>query len=143
MDIPYYHPSLLIKGSKINIRIDERNKYNKTEVAIVIEGNREGFISFANMINVYSVNLYNSFKISNFDFVNSSIDLTITEKDDCLFRYGTIIKSNIYNEYIWEISEDGLFRIFSLIHSLGYANKELHLDEGVEDFEISIYCVVE
>ena len=140
MNVPYFPNNLILENSIINIYFDNTSNYNHTNSCIVIEGNREGFISFASMINVYSANIYMSIPLTDFSFVKAEFKIEINEDDNYFQLLGIV--SKVANNYIWNISRDGIVRLFSLLHSLGYANNELHLDDDLDESEISVYCVV-
>jgi hypothetical protein len=135
-------PSLLIyPESEINIYFDETLRPNMTLTSLVIEGNRYGFLSLSHLINVYGAYLCDPIFINDFPFVKSLLVIGITEDPKVSFLYGKVIRENEHS-FKWMISETNLFVVVGLIHSLGYANDELHLDEGLQPNDISVYCVV-
>jgi hypothetical protein len=133
--------SLIYPESEIYIYCDETLQPNTTFASIVIEGNRFGFLSLSHLINIYSSYLCDPIIINEFPFVKSLVAIEITEDPKVLFPYGKVNEEE-ENFFTWRISETNLFVVTGLLHSLGYANDELHLDEGLQPNEISVYCVV-
>ena len=131
---------LLLPNSKISIYCEDNNQINKTNRCVIIEGNRSGFISLANLINVYSSYLFDKIFITDFPFVESNFRFFISEELELKFDSSVImINENLLK---WQLTEFKLFETICLLHSLGYANSELHLDEGLRTSDISVYCVV-
>lgn len=141
MDQVKYPDSLILLNADINIFFENNSHYNKTRACIVVEGNQNGFLSLSNLINVYNVYLYDKIVITEFPFVHSNIKLEIIEETDSEFSNGYILKENDRN-FKWKISETNLFMITGMLHSLGYANNELHFDADLKQSDISVYCIV-
>jgi len=141
MESVQYPESLIYPDSKIEIYFENKQQLNRTGKSIVIEGTRFGFLSLSNLINVYNAYLCNPIILTDFNFVYSEIVLKINKRDNVSLPEGRILKS-LDSIYIWEISELNLFVVTGLLHSLGYANQELHLDTDLTFNEISVYCVV-
>jgi hypothetical protein len=133
--------SLISLDSEINIYFEENLHPNRTKSSVVIEGNRSGFLSLSHLINVYNVYLYDPIKLSEFSFVHSAFCFCIKQDEKVLVSTGIVVKEN-KGEFKWMISETNLFVVTGLLHSLGYANDELHLDEALHTNEISVYCLV-
>jgi hypothetical protein len=135
------YPGLLINpDSEINIYFEEKVGVNKTRTSVIIEGSRNGFLSLSNMINVYSAYLYDPIVITDFPFVTSPFKFEIVEDLD-LLPSGYVIRENKAH-FKWKISEIHLCVVICMLHSLGYANNELHLDTDLKPNDISVYCVV-
>ena len=135
-----YPNSLVYPNSEINIYFENKALVNKTRGAVIIEGNRNGFLSLSNLINVYNVYLYDPIVITDFPFVTAQFRFEITE-DFNLLPSGLVISEN--KEHLkWKISETNLCVVICMLHSLGYANNELHLDTDLKPSDISVYCIV-
>ncbi|MDP4254964.1 MAG: hypothetical protein Q8938_13215 [Bacteroidota bacterium] len=141
MEEPYFPKSLIHIDSHLEIFWEEDGKLNSTKSSVVIQGNREGFLSLANMINVYNVYLFQEINISDFPFVSSSFKFCIFQDESVQPSTGIVIREPI-GILKWMISETNLFVVTGLLHSLGYANNELHFDNGLKYNDISLYCIV-
>ena len=136
------YPNILIyPESEISIYFEAKIRVNKTETSVIIEGNQEGFLSLSNLINVYNVYLYNNIVITDFAFVRSDLIFEIVEEIDLSLPNGYVLRES-KKHFEWKISETNLFVVTGMIHSLGYANNELHLDTGLQPSDISVYCIV-
>jgi hypothetical protein len=80
--------------------------------------------------------------LKTYSFVTSEIDLHIIEDNDVDLSHGIVMLKDKAT-FFWKISEQNIFTIICSIHSLGYANDELHLDAEKQKDEISVYFVVE
>lgn len=132
---------LIFPKSYITIYFDNKRNFNSTKQSIVIEGSRNGFLSLANLLNVYNVYLYSPIILTEFPFVKSTIVFEISANNNVSLPNGKVIEDN-QSKYIWLLSETSVFVITCLLHSLGYANNELHLDSDLQPGDISVYCVV-
>lgn len=133
---------LIFANSSISIDYDNSIKPNKTNEAIIISGNENGFLSLAHLINVYNVYLIGPIIITEFPFVQSALTIEIIEDNNLSeLPDGKVIRK-IQDKVQWLISETAIFTVTGLLHSLGYANKELHLDDAMGEEETSVYCVV-
>jgi len=136
-----YPESLIYRDGKITVYYEDSIQVNKTKRAIIIEGNQNGFLSLANLINVYTSYLYTEIVLTDFSFVKSKFKFEIAEDSSIESTDGHIIMGN--SQYVkWKISEINLCVLICSLHSLGYANSELHLDTDSRPDEISVYCVV-
>lgn len=137
-------PSDLIwSNSEIDIEFAEGCYLNKTRSSIVIEGTRNGFLSFANCL-IYFVNaLETELDLRDLPFVKASVDLRLRINDgvDDLWDEKVLFNPDSRG-YTWEMSEATSNSILVGIHSLGHLNDELHLDRDKTESDISIYCVV-
>ena len=140
MEEVQYPKSLIFPASEIKIDFENKSTVNRTQSSIIIEGNPNGFLSFSNIINVYSAYLYDPIVVTQFPFVQSSLKFEIIE-DDNLFVSGFVIKESA-SHFKWKISEINLCQVICHLHSLGYANKELHFDTDLQVSDISVYCVI-
>ena len=134
-------PSILIfQGARLQITFEDTNPSNRTSREIMIMGNREGFLSLANTL-IFCVNdLVDVIPLHEMQFVTSDFNLLIAV-DEANISRGGIVEPNA-NGFIWSFSEDALCLTATNIHSLGYANPELHLDSDKLFEDISVYCVV-
>ena len=134
--------SLVFENSRIIISYNTSNKLNSTNTAIVISGNENGFLSLSNSLIYASNMLEEQIRLEELPFVKSSSKVHIIIDDDIKNVHGYIIKIN-ENEFEWLLSEVNMDVVSSAIHSLGYVNKELHFDSGMDESETSVYCVVD
>lgn len=134
--------NLTFEGSSLTISFEKEAKLNSTKSTIVIQGTRAGFLSLTNAIFFYLNDLSDVIEFNKLPYITSSINLTI-EPDESLegLSYGTINQSTD-QQFVWRMSEAEICRVASEVHSLGYVNNELHLDEAKKPGEISVYCVV-
>ena len=141
--MPFQIPeNLIFKNSRIRISCNISDNFNLTKKAIVIAGNKNGFLSLSNII-LYSSNmLEEQIKLKDISFVKSSIEVNIVINEDIENIHGYISQISEI-KYKWELSEVNIDIVSGAIHSLGYINNELHLDSGMSESEISVYCVVD
>lgn len=136
-----YPESLIYSGGEITVYYEDGIQVNKTKSAIIIEGNKNGFLSLANLINVYVAYLYTQIVVTDFPFVSSKLKFEIAEDSKMDSPDGQVlVESEAYIK--WRISEINLCVVICSLHSLGYANNELHLDANCLPGDISVYCVV-
>jgi hypothetical protein len=135
-----YPNSLVYPDSEIRIYFENRVPVNQTQTSVIIEGNRNGFLSLSNLINVYNVYLYDPIVVTDFPFVTSQFKFEIVEDFD-LLPSGCVIREN-KEHFKWKISDINLCVAICMLQSLGYANSELHLDANLRSGDISVYCVV-
>lgn len=141
MENVYYPESLIYSDGEITVYYEDGIQVNKTKSAIIIEGNRNGFLSLANLINVYTSYLYTQIVVTDFPFVDSKLKFEIAEDSKIDSPDGQVFVE--HEGYIkWKISEIHLCVVICSLHSLGYANNELHLDADCLPGDISVYCVV-
>ena len=136
-----YPESLIYSDGVITVYYEDGIQVNKTKSAIIIEGNRNGFLSLANLINVYTAYLYTQIVVTDFPFVGSELKLEIAEDSKIDSPNGQVLVDP-EGHIKWKISEINLCVVICSLHSLGYANNELHLDAGCLSGDISVYCVV-
>ncbi len=136
-----YPSTLILPHSEIYILYEDAISVNKTDSAIIIEGNRNGFMSLANMINVYSSYLFDEITITDFSFVKSRFNFSIIGNMDVNLPECFVLRQG-EDSFKWKVSEEKLYETICLIHSLGYANNELHLDSNLRAIDISVYCIV-
>jgi len=136
-----YPEELIYPDAEITVYYEDRIQVNKTDSAIIIEGNRNGFLSLANLINVYSVYLYQEIMLTDFPFVSSRLKFEIVEDSNNTLPTGRVLVKKD-GHIKWKISEINLSVVICLLHSLGYANNELHFDTDSLPTDISVYCIV-
>lgn len=141
MDKVEYPESLIYSDGEIIVYYEDRIQVNKTKSAVIIEGNRSGFLSLANLINVYTAYLYSEIVLTDFAFVSSNLKFEIVEDPAIDSPDGRVLMEKNSN-IKWKISEINLCVLICSLHSLGYANNELHLDTDSLPSNISVYCVV-
>jgi len=141
MDKVEYPESLIYSDGEIIVYYEDRIQVNKTKSAVIIEGNRSGFLSLANLINVYTAYLYSEIVLTDFAFVSSNLKFEIVEDPAIDSPDGRVLMEKNSN-IKWKISEINLCVLICSLHSLGYANNELHLDTDSQPGNISVYCVV-
>ena len=147
MDVPEI---FIFSDSKIKIDYETKVKVNKTETAIVIEGNKNGFLSLANFL-IYSSNdgdhpHYNLAResqilVHKFPFVESDLELIVSYWEDNLMPEISRIQKIGAKKFIWEMSEITIDIYASGMHGLAYAFAENHLDRDMKADDISVYCV--
>ncbi len=135
-----YPDSLIFPDSYLKIYFENKLKVTQADASIIIEGNPSGFISLSNLINVHNVYLFDEIVITDFSFVNSEFKFSIVEEPELRLPDGYVIKKN--KDYVWKINFTNLFVVTGMLHSLGYANKELNFDHELNKDDISVYCVL-
>jgi len=139
IDIPKI---LILDKAKLKIYIEEKLRVNKTEKAIIITGNREGFFTFSNYL-IYCLNNLEEKINVNLEFIDSKIDFEIlivdNEKEENKLLW--VVEKGI-EKYIWKLTEISYLYVATDIHSLAYCNDEIHFDDYKREDEISVYCVV-
>jgi hypothetical protein len=135
--------NLIFKGASLKLLFETKADVNRTLSSIIIEGTASGFLSLANAILYYLNDLQEVIPLHELSFVSSEIKLTINIDDSLANdQYGRLRGKNA-KEFEWRISESSLCQLASEIHSLGHINEELHLDQGKQTDEISVYCVLQ
>lgn len=133
---------LIFLNSFIHITYEMDSTVNKTNSAIIINGNRAGFLSLSNIILFYANDLEGKIHLHQLPFVKSASDLTIQISEEATSISGDIAAIG-GNGFIWKLTERNVDHISASIHSLGHINNELHLDNGKITDDISVYCVVD
>jgi len=142
MEIPQ---NLIIAGSKLRVWLDRRMQVNRTAAALVISGTQAGFLSLANSLLFAFNELEDQLPLSKLSFVHPEVNL-IVRWDDSTQQSPVAIPGLICTEpsvYLWQLSHFTFYEVVGNLHSLGYANKEIHFDRGLAEEVISVYCVVE
>jgi hypothetical protein len=136
-------PTILIFGhSRIEIKLAEGENLNSTRDVIVIRGSRSGFLSLANALLFLLNDLVDVMELNDLTYVSGHVRLTIMVDESVSGKpYGIITRGN-QQQFLWRVSESETCRVASEIHSLGYINNELHLDQEKDPNEVSVYCVV-
>lgn len=134
--------NLIFNGSKVIISFDESGLLNRTSVAIVIDGNPNGFLSLSNCLIYLTNELQDNIDLSQLPFVSSQVNLGIRLDESAAgFPVGKVERIG-ERDYIWTLSEEKSNGVFAAIHSLGHLNLDLHLDTEKAKSDISIYCSV-
>lgn len=139
MEIP---TDLIFVGSHIGVYFAEDRFFNRTASSVVIEGTRHGFLSLANCL-IYFVNaLKDEIDLSAIPFVQSQVGLMIKIDEAVAGIECGSVSRNHEKEFVWTMSESESNDIFTVIHSLGHLNSELHFDSGKAVEDLSVYCVI-
>ena len=142
----------IFPNSKIEIDYETKVKVNQTKTAIIIEGNKNGFLSLANFL-IYSSNngghpQYNlpgdgQIYVHRFPFVKSDLELIISYWEDDMMPEVSKVQKIDAHKFIWKMSEITFDIYANGMHGLAYIFAENHLDHGMEEDDISVYCVVD
>jgi hypothetical protein len=132
--------NLIFAGARIQVRLEETVPVSRTASAIVIQGNRAGFLSLANCLIFLSNALEDPIRFPALPFVSDEVRLQIEFDEAVTEVHGVLVRE--CDRTIWKLSELNSDSIFCAMHSLGNLNSELHLDVERSPSDLSVYCVV-
>ncbi len=128
--------------ARVRILWETEEKLNCTPSAVVLAGSAGGFLSLANALIYLGNCLVSVIPIHQIGYVSGEVALTIEVDDDSEdVSVGKLVQVGPA-EFVWRLSETGLDVVSAAIHSLGYRNNHLHLDDGMEEDDISVFCIL-
>ena len=131
------------ESARVRSEHERVKQLNHTKECIVLSGNREGFFVLSNCLILWANQLIGDFRMSDLSPLYSGLDIVIsvhTRKPRLTDGRVVLSRDGVY---VWEIENTALSDVATLMHALSYATDELHLDEGLADDDISVYCYVE
>jgi len=134
---------LIFNNSKIRISFKKDFNQNTTKDSILIEGNRNGFLSMANLLLYFNNELTEDILLHDIPFVDSHFPFIVNIKDEEGTKLFDAEVVNHNNSYYWMMDEINFCQTCSSFHSLGTINAEIHFDDGIVNKDaISVYAVV-
>ncbi len=142
MNVP---TNLILAGSVLRLCHERRKQVNRTPEALVVSGTRNGFLSLANTM-LYTINqLDEVLALDELPFISGDAIFHVRLDESVPHTsaaYPPVIRTDS-GRFEWTLPEATFLDVVASIHSLGYANSEVHFDRGVAPTAISLYCVVE